>query len=361
MTRHSVSCAALIYGEDLHYLDHLAPLCCLLGIPLIVSEESIASLARAFYPDIHVICYDPFTLSEAVVNQYDLIFYCTPRCLFDEIFLLAQKTLKKRIKTVWCPHGNSDKGHLSPHMEALQNEENALLYGPQMVHFLKSKGVYQLFQNAVITGNFRYAFYQEHASFYNTLAEQLLFQNLPIKSKKFFYAPTWQDYENSCSFFDAASPLIEHLPSDAYLFIKLHPNFLQQRTLELDTFLHTYSSHPQVRFIPSFPSIYPILQKMDCYIGDMSSIGYDFLIFNRPMVFLNTNRRNPTSDLGLYLFRCGIEILPDSYSEVYLRIPGPDLSKNREDTYHYAFGITTKSLSLLRQEIYSAYGIHPKH
>lgn len=41
-----------------------------------------------------------------------------------------------------------------------------------------------------------------------------------------------------------------------------------------------------IQFIEDFPPIYPLLAQMDLYIGDMSSIGYDFLSFKRPMILL---------------------------------------------------------------------------
>lgn len=349
--------AALIYGEDVHYLDHLAPLCCLLEMPLIVSEPSVATLAQTFYPNLQVLCYNPLTLPETLVRNYDLIFCCTPRCLFDGVFFLAQQGLKKRIQTIWCPHGNSDKGHHAPHIEALCDEEAALVYGPQMIRFLKSKGIARPLELSVATGNFRYAFYQEHAAFYDALTEKLLFQGLSPSFQHILYAPTWQDYEHSCSFFEAAPHLIEQLPSNAYLFIKLHPNLLQQKALELDLFMYKYRHHSRIRWIPPFPPIYPLLQKIDLYIGDMSSIGYDFLSFNRPMAFLNIHQRDSNSDLGAYLYRCGVEILPTAYPNIYGQLPGPDLSKNRRATYHDAFGGIEKPLSVLRRELIATYAL----
>ena len=47
--------AGLIYGKLAHHLDHIAPLCSLMQIPLIVTEEEIARAARQFYPGVEVI------------------------------------------------------------------------------------------------------------------------------------------------------------------------------------------------------------------------------------------------------------------------------------------------------------------
>ena len=89
--------AALIYGEDVHYLDHLAPLCCLLEMPLIVSEPSVAALAQTFYPNIQVLCYDALTLPETLVRNYDLIFCCTPVVTDSSRGRVTPLLFKKRI------------------------------------------------------------------------------------------------------------------------------------------------------------------------------------------------------------------------------------------------------------------------
>ena len=49
----------------------------------------------------------------------------------------------------------------------------------------------------------------------------------------------------------------------------------------------------------------------------MSSVGYDFLPFDKPMFFLNKQKRDPGLDRGLFLFRCGVEVLPEKFGELY--------------------------------------------
>ncbi|MBS0628439.1 MAG: hypothetical protein JSS09_09550, partial [Verrucomicrobia bacterium] len=46
--------AGLIQGWAPHYIDHLAPLCSFLKIPLIVTEEAIAEILALFYPEVLV-------------------------------------------------------------------------------------------------------------------------------------------------------------------------------------------------------------------------------------------------------------------------------------------------------------------
>ncbi|MBS0653803.1 MAG: hypothetical protein JSR39_09825, partial [Verrucomicrobia bacterium] len=196
--------AGLIYGPESHHLDHLGPLCEILEIPLIVTEEAIALAANKYYPNLDVIFSDYLAVAQHLITHYQIIFYSMPRALFDEVFFFAQKLAQKKVHTIWCPHGNSDKGSNIPYMEALHREEAALVYGQQMIDFLQRKKVFDQLKSRVVTGNFRNAYYQQHKLFFDNLAENEVFRRLPPSEKIVLYAPTWQDYEKSTSFFDAA-------------------------------------------------------------------------------------------------------------------------------------------------------------
>jgi len=277
--------AGLIYGPEVHHLDHLAPLCAQLKIPLILTDVDVCSLARRFYPDLEVILWDPLEAPEKLVAQFDTIYYSTPRVLFDEVFFFAQGFQNKRIRTIWCPHGNSDKGRSSVFMEALSEEEHLLVYGTRMETFLREKGI-----KAPVTrvGNYRLDYFKKHAAFYEDL--------FPAKKKKtILYAPTWQDGEKNSSF-----PYIWRFllttPKRFSLFVKLHPNLYVQFPEEIKQLKAEAPDH--VTILEDFPPIYPILSKADIYVGDMSSIGYDFLAFKRPMILL---KQSDLVKAGTYL------------------------------------------------------------
>ena len=274
--------AGLIYGPEFHHLDHLAPLCAELQIPLIVTEPSLSCQASTFYPELDVIHWAPLEAPEKLVTHFDTIIYSTPRVPFEEVFFFAQAFNKKRIRTIWCPHGNSDKGRNSPFMEALVNEEHLLTYGPRIEAFLKEKGI-----TASMTrvGNYRYHYYKKHRAFYD---EFLLTKKKPT----LLYAPTWQDREHNSSF-PTLWPHLLNTPPEYSLIIKLHPHLYHQFPEEIQT-LKTKA--PQnVTLLEDFPLIYPLLAQTDLFISDMSSIAYDFLAFNKPMISLHP------SGLGSYL------------------------------------------------------------
>lgn len=357
-------CAALIYGPEQHHLDHLAPLCVLMRIPLIVTEETIFQLASRYYPSLEVYFFDYLHVAERIVSQFDVIFYSIPRDLFDETFFFAQKLFQKKIHTIWCPHGNSDKGNGTIHLEALKKEEIALVYGKQMIEFLKRKNVFDQLKAHIITGNYRYEFYLENKLFFDGVIKREIQSKLPLKKFTLLYAPTWKDYENSSSFFSAISPLVESLPESHNLIVKIHPNLLLQEPFKTEDLLEKYSFYPNVLILKEFPLIYPLLNIVDIYIGDRSSIGYDFLSQNRPMFFLNQSEKSQRNDLSTYLFRCGVEILPKDFENIHsiithhLQYEIRDFTPIRKDVYSQAFH-QKKSLAQLKTEIENSLNIFP--
>lgn len=262
--------AGLIYGPEFQYLDHLAPLCALLNIPLVVTEEQIAKQAKKFYPDLSLLYWNSLEALEKIVLEFDTIICSTPRPLFDEVFYFAQAMNQKKVQTIWCPHGNSDKGRSSPFMEGLVEEDLILTYGLRIENFLKEKGIDVPTKRI---GNYRLAYYQKHKAFYDTF--------LPIKEKPIIlYAPTWQDREQNSSFPKIWSQLLNS-PKEFTLLVKLHPHLYKQFPKEVAELSE------KVPLIENFPPIYPLLARTDLLIGDKSSIGYDFLYFEKPMIHLN--------------------------------------------------------------------------
>lgn len=281
--------AGLIYGPEFHHLDHLAPLCAQLKMPLILTDEELGRQAARFYPDLQILLWEPLEAPQRLVSQFDTIYYSTPRVLFDQIFFFAQVIQNKRIRTIWCPHGNSDKGRSSPFMEALSGEEELLTYGPRIEAFLREKGV-----DAPMTriGNYRLAYYQQHREFYQNLLP-------PKKKQTILYAPTWQDQEKNSSF-PSFWPYLLGPPEEFTLLVKLHPNLYRQFPEEI-------AKLKGVNLIEDFPPVYPLLDQVDLYIGDMSSIGYDFLAFKRPMILLKESE----------FCRAGCYLPEDEYGRVF--------------------------------------------
>ena len=196
------------------------------------------------------------------------------------------------------------------------------------------------------------------------MVQQKILKKLGSIQKIVLYAPTWKDCENSSSFEGAISHLVENLPESWGLIVKLHPHLLSNQEEKNRALLHKYEMHERVLFLEDFPPVYPLLQVADIYVGDLSSIGYDFLGFNKPMFFLNSQNREAKTDLGLYLYQCGIEIRPDQYPFLYdiikenLKEDASRFKSIREKINDYTFAPTT-SETALKKEILSSYNCLP--
>ena len=335
--------AGLIYGLSFHYIDHLAPLCEIMKVPLLVTEEEMQKTIFAFYPKLQVIHINYIHLPEYVVSNYKLLFICTPRVLFDEVFFFSQMMHRKKVHTIWCPHGNSDKGHKVPYMQGLGQEEALFVYGQKMVDFLQSKGVLLENKSYLMVGNYRKEHYLQNQEFYDSLVRAVLSNKIDKRKKTIFYAPTWDDAEKSSSFQGALPSLIDSLCGEFNLLIKPHPNLLIDSAIENRRLIERYEKKEGVFFLLEFPPIYPLLAAIDIYIGDFSSIGYDVLSFQKPMFFLNGQKREVQKDQGLYLYRCGIEVQQEDYvkmlSILHKELPVDQMlfSDIRKEVYEYTF------------------------
>jgi len=314
----SHSAAGMILNTEYHYVDHLVPLCSILDIPLVVTEQEMADQIREFYPPLNICLIENYTdLPSYIADHFDVVFYCYIRMVFDEIFFFQQKARNKKIHTIWCPHGNSDKGQHHLFFELLRDEGYALLYGEQMLDVFKEKEVLQKLKEYRLIGNFRKAFYKKNKTFYDNLVKSKIVKYLPENKKTILYAPTWKDKESSTSFYDAALLIVEKLPDEYNLIIKPHPNILLRDPAFMEKFSLLCENRQNTLLINDFPTIYPLLDYIDIYIGDHSSVGYDCLSFNKPMFFLNQNERDPYLDRGAYLHRCGTEIKKHQYADIY--------------------------------------------
>ena len=335
--------AGSIYHNFPGYLDHIAPLCSLLDIPFVVTEKEFDELIKKFYPDLKGVLHDNYlTYCKFLFSNYAAIISC--QFLYsDPVSLTLIDMHCNKYKLIWIPHGNSDKGHHTEIFKPLEKEKITLVYGQKMLDTFKEQAVLDKIPYKFIIGNYRRHYYLKHKPFYNKLIKDEISSKLSSRKKTILYAPTWEDYENSGSYHDVITTLLETLPDDFNLIVKPHHNTYLKFIGKMIRLHSLYEDHPNILFIKDFPTIYPLLDFVDIYLGDMSSIGYDFLTFNKPMFFLNTNSKNSKKDPSLYLFRTGIEIRKDQYSKIY-EIIAKNIEKDqkfteiRKEVASYTFG-----------------------
>lgn len=289
------------------YLDHLCPLTAELGLPMIVWDNNNFQACKIYYPQTAVIEITPCEATPSFFSEhFDLILHTNQfwRITTSEQALLEKK---KPLKTVFCPHGNSDKKYSVSLSDYPISQEYALIYGDHMKDHLMKKGAFAKIAHPIITGNFRLAFYQKHRAFYQKLLHTRL-TKLDPKKKTIFYAPTWPDGENACSFFEESLQLAQSLHPHFNIIIKQHPFLEASQPAKAYYLKAQYEKLPSTVALDDFPVIYPILDFSDIYIGDFSSVGYDFLAFDKPMYFFNPEQLDPATCRGALLHTCGITI-----------------------------------------------------
>jgi hypothetical protein len=333
----------LNFNTNIHWTDHLAPICVIMGIPLLLTDEQHAKEAQSLYPGLQVLLVDWQTVTlQYLVEHFDVFFQSQlwPRDEFNRQCRPWELLYNKTVRNVHCPHGFSDKLFW---FEKTACEDILLYYGHNMLDLFKEIGVTEHLNTLVCSGNYRYLFYIHHQDFYDQLIKERVWSHLDPSKPTILYAPTCHDQEHSTSFFNT-QVLLDKVPSDYNLVVKIHPLLEETDPAALYALLGKYEDRDNIVFVKDLSLVYPILAHSDIYIGDMSSVGYDFLTFNRPMFFLNQLKRNAKDDRHLFLYRCGYEIKPEEYHKFYqiletqLPFDQDRYAAIRQEVYRYTFG-----------------------
>ena len=341
-----------------HFLDHLCPVASLMQLPFLTKEVSQYTLAQSYYPDttIQLIDDEEFT-PKKLFDNYDVLFMSNYFADTDLVthFKKYEQKFGKKMRVVNCPHGFSDKEY---YLKLCVREDIVLVYGQNMLDMLRDCEVLQDLKNYVITGNLRYQYFKKHKEFYCDLVQKEILSKFAKKQPIILYAPTHKDSTLASSFFEGADDFLRNLPSDYNMIVKLHPR-LDDELLEVYKIQARYEKNPNIVFVSNFPLIYPILEYSDIYLGDRSSIGYDFLTYNRPMFFLD-RPSYPEKQRPQFLHQCGVVIPLDKYKDIYSIISknlenNQELfAKKRQEMYQYTFG-EEKKFEQIRAEVIAAY------
>lgn len=316
----------LLIGNFPHHLDHLAPFAIEMNIPLCVLEKPLYLLAKKTYPNLKVFHSNIFHLLTYHLKLYDQIISCLSIKVFQNAFASF-----KHLTYFWLPHGHSDKGITQEkYFQLFKEEENLLLYGNHLLEQMKESGALET-GNYYFIKNFRYYHYLKNQDFYDEKVKEL---KIDTSKPVLLYSPTWQDKEDSSSFTHFSDHL-EKLNQNYSIICKWHPNLLEK---EAEKIKNLEEKNPRISFIHEFTPIYPLLQICSYYIGDVSSIGYDFLTFQRPMVFLNEHNRDYP------LFSCGTVLEKKDYKNIEKALKEAISNHKKKyqvkqnDLYEYTFG-----------------------
>ncbi|OGN64254.1 MAG: hypothetical protein A3E80_01115 [Chlamydiae bacterium RIFCSPHIGHO2_12_FULL_49_9] len=332
--------AAFNTGPDFHLLDHIAPLADLMQMPLITTEEKNFELAQTHYPQIQTILEPDLEFKlGAISEKFDILFECKywPAHLKQLFFDLY----KKKMRLVFCPHGQSDKGFEAPLLAPYSQQDVVLLYGDLLIDMLKELSLWPYISNYVLIGNYRLQFYRKYQSFQDALAEKKVFAFLDSKKPTLLYAPTWKDADQSTSFFEYGPAIFSHLPEDWNLIVKVHPLLEQRDPAHFYSVAALVDKKPGAILVSDFPFIYPLIARSSAYLGDFSSVGYDCLALNRPLFFLPTPRPGR-------LHSCGTILNPRNDFHLLFE---PNIYQEKQKTLSMlAFG-PARPAAIIREEI----------
>lgn len=117
---------------------------------------------------------------------------------------------------------------------------------------------------------------------------ELLQEHSYLNKKVILYAPTWREYGDRSSFFPFEDKDLERLNAfletqDAYLLMRGHRE-------EMERISENYGEKKLSRILPAHQEIFPDAQRLlvhvDVLVTDYSSIYLDFLLLDKPMIFI---------------------------------------------------------------------------
>jgi hypothetical protein len=314
-------------------IDHLAPICRLFDVPMLVPTPEQQRVACENYPDVKVVFRD-FELSTLVptLMQYDVLFH-THNLPRDRVRMM----LERNTRVVHVPHGFSKAFH----MRHDAFEDVALIYGPRIHDMFRAEGVEEHLREHVMVGNFRHRFFLKHREFFEARVHEML-EKIDTTKKTILYAPTWNDSENGSSFDAACDLLIEKLPAEYNLVIKAHPITYDNAPEKVSALRAKCQRKDRIALLPNCSLVFPILARADIYLGDLSSVGADFLAFARPMFFLRSETYRPKGK-DQELFPCGTQVAQADFAHIYdiidraLPEDAERFAKVRKDFWEYSF------------------------
>ncbi len=316
----------ILPGNHSGYIDHLVPLCAELGAPILVTDPWIKTLIELYYPPTRVVLAEPedYCLDEAL-KGYDTLIYVHYSRLVHGGFIFHEYLVKQKLRSIFSFHGHPDKFRDLFWIEHVANEDVVLAYGPDLASLIDEKGVEK---KPVICGNYRLHYFLENRDFFE--------RRSPFKKEKpvLLYAPTWAGTNESIEikkyyspFFSVCSELFETVPNDFQLVVKLHPLLPKMFP---DQVAEVKERYPHIFFLEHYPPIYPLLSSVDYYLGDYSSIGYDFLYFDRPLFFLGVDKPTPLQQVGR-------RVVPGKIYEMIREHREEPLSEARQALYKQTF------------------------
>lgn len=312
---------AVVAGPRLSFLDHIMPLVDHWQIPLVCTDGWVFNAAKHFYPPAEIILANEDNFQK-ILSGFKTFISVEPCRLHQNALQFGQFLYQGPNETIAGFHGNPKKFRNEYWIERYVHEDYILVYGQYLIDYLKEKGLLKRHNAQVVIGNLRRSYYLKNQSFFDTIALPHHFSNK--KRKTVFWAPTWSypDWSNYSS-------LLKKIPDHFQLMLKLHPFMHRLYPENVEQLQNKWAESEQIRILDEIPLIYPFIEYSDYYIGDDSSVAFDFLSMNRP-IFLYADREEPWATTV------------DPKSDLFFKLDQRDpLSEKRKEAYTYVYGHLT--------------------
>jgi hypothetical protein len=276
------SALAVLPGPRVSFLDHLIPMCHFWDIPVLCTDAWVFTCAQTFYPPTQILFAGQSDFQQ-ILSNYQTFLTVEPCRLHPKAFKFGEFLYQGEGCTIAGFHGNPAKFRDAYWIERYADEDLILLYGQYLVDYFKEKGAWSRLKKTALLGNLRKTFYEKHKFFFDRVAQPYLF---PKNHKRtLLWAPTWSYPEWQ----DPFSALIEKLPADFQLMLKFHPFTHRLFPEKVNALIEKYRDREGVLILEEIPLVYPLLDQADIYLGDMSSMAYDFLSYDRPLFLMGGN------------------------------------------------------------------------
>ncbi len=309
---------AVVAGPRISFLDHLMPLVHFWNVPLVCTDPWVAACAHLFYPPAEIIVADPYTFQN-ILSLFETFITVEPCRLHPHALQFGDLLYRGGGKTVAGFHGNPCKFRNEYWIERYVDEDCLLIYGEYLLDYLREKGALHRVKKIVQIGNLRRWYYEKHRPFFDRVAEPHLFPDNGRKT--ILWAPTW--VYPRCP---TTLQWLDQIPDPYQIIVKLHPFMYHLYPEQIALWKEQYKNLENILILDEIPLIYPLIERADFYLGDYSSVAYDFLYRDRPL-FLAGDLQVP--------WATSIK----EKSDLFAALDAEDtLSEMRKKTYTYVYG-----------------------
>jgi hypothetical protein len=291
-------------------------------IPLVCTDPWVYTCAQLFYPPAEIILATAKSFQD-ILSGYETFVSVEPCRLHHHALQFGEFLYRGKGETIAGFHGNPQKFRHEYWIERYVHENHLLVYGDYLIDYLKEKGVWDRLTHPIFLGNIRKKYYEKNKIFFDRIAEPHLFSS--GKQKTILWAPTW-----SYPQWPNAPHFLENIPEMFQILVKLHPFMYRLYPEKVAEWKERYTTSNQILFMEEIPLIYPFIEQADFYIGDYSSVAYDFLSNNNPLFLLGDDQPPWATKIarGTNLFSALME--EDKLSEI------------RKKTYSYVWSVNER-------------------